>query len=77
MVGSANIEVTARNSSTLLVKIFNITSVTSGDLDKHFPGNDYPISSVRDQSSATATQFGNISQTFSFTIPIDFNRLNQ
>jgi hypothetical protein len=79
-IGSATITVASLNNKELMVTIFNITSLTSGDFMKHIPGNKYPLSIVRDSNlpqGSVLNQYGNISQTYSFTIPIDLNRLKK
>ena len=52
----------------LKVSVTNITSITSGDYRKHLPWNDYTKSVVRLKDRETP--YGNISQTFSFTMKI-------
>lgn len=76
-LGSANVKVQQKNEKQLLVEIFNITSLTSGDFIKHFElFNSYPMSVVRDQlGDEHKNAFGNVSQTYRFTIDIDFKRL--
>jgi RHS repeat-associated protein len=71
LIGSAVVSITPINNKELLVQIFNITSLTSGDFAKHLPWNNYVTSSVRTQEGNTP--YGNISQTFSFTMPIKDN----
>ena len=51
--------------------VFNVTSLTSGDVTKHLPGQTYPVSIPREPSIAVAQPFSNISQTFSFTLQIN------
>jgi len=75
-IGSASISVRPISNSELMVKIVNVTSIASGDLAKHLPWNKYPMSVVRDPSNPRGNKYGNISQTFSFTIPVDRSRLN-
>ena len=75
-IGSATITVSQHNKTELMVTIFNISSLTSGDFMKHIPGNDYPMSIIRDPNlsqGAKQNQYGNLSQTYSFTIPIDLS----
>lgn len=76
-LGSANVKVKQKNEKQLLVEVFNITSLTSGDIFKHAEfAYSYPMSIVRDQLADEQTNaFGNTSQTYSFTIDIDFKRL--
>ncbi|MDP4131034.1 MAG: RHS repeat-associated core domain-containing protein [Bacteroidota bacterium] len=66
-VGSGTITMVP-NKDGIQVKIFNITSLTSGDLLKN-PTNDanWPKSYVRDPNRTTP--YGNISQTFNLSIP--------
>lgn len=76
LIGSAHVKIEQLNKLTLKVTIFNITSLTSGDFEKHAMWNEYPISLIRQHlSGKDKTEYGNTSQTYSFTIPIDFNRL--
>ncbi len=73
-VGSASVTI-VKNESDLVITIFNITSLTSGALtakilskSEHIDTKDvWPVSYVREEGKTTP--FGNISQTFSFTIP--------
>jgi RHS repeat-associated protein len=77
-VGSATITITPINDTEVMVKIFNVTSLTSGDYNKSFPWNSVPMSVVRDPSkpsSSGANKYGNISQTYQFTMPIDASKL--
>lgn len=76
-IGSANVRIEQLDKSTLKVTVFNISSLTSGDLEKHLPIlNEYPMSIIRQHCDGKEkTEYGNISQTYSFTLPIDFNRL--
>jgi len=79
-LGSASITIRPINSEEVMVSVFNITSLTSGDLSKHFPWNKYPTSVVRDPSlpeGSTKNKYGNISQLYQFTLPIDFSRLTK
>ena len=77
-IGSAFITVTPHSATELLVTIFNISSLSSGDFFKHF--NNYPMSIVRNpnlKQGDSRNHYANISQTYSFTLPIDFNRLKK
>jgi hypothetical protein len=79
-IGSAQVTISQISDKEVMVKIFNITSLTSGDLAKHLPWNNYPTSVVRDPSKAgyaAANNYGNVSQVYSFTLPIDFQRLKK
>lgn len=76
LIGSAFITISQYNDREILVKIFDIKSLTSGDFSKHIPLNDYPISLVRDSTKAD-NRYTNTSQTYSFTLPIDFDRLEK
>ena len=69
-VGSAKISIEPISKDEVLVTVFNVTSLTSGDFSKHYPLNDYPKSIVRDPNSLTQETLSNISQTFSFTTSI-------
>jgi RHS repeat-associated protein len=72
LVGSGTITIIPK-ATGLQVKIFNITSLTSGALGKEIPGfifgpeSIYPKSYVRDPEKTTP--YGNISQTFNLFIP--------
>lgn len=78
LIGSVSIEIRVLNEQELLINIFNVTSLTSGDLEKHMPYAEYPLSIVREDNALSPTDFNpysNISQTYSFTIPIDRSKL--
>jgi RHS repeat-associated protein len=66
-VGSGTITIVPTKDA-ILIKIFNVTSLTSGDLFKN-PSSDsgWPRSYVRDPRQTTP--YGNISQTFNLSIP--------
>lgn len=68
LVGSATITIKKTDANMLQINIFNITSLTSGDLLKS-PSDDsnWPKSYVRDPGKTTP--YGNISQTFNLLIP--------
>jgi hypothetical protein len=70
-VGSATITIIP-NEKDIKIKVFNITSVTSGDLWKDLPWNDESISSVRFRDQTTP--WGNTSQEYSVSIPIDWEQ---
>lgn len=72
LIGSAHIRIEQYNDTMLKITIFNITSVTSGDFMKHLPWNEYPLSKIRMENDK---EYGNTSQTYSFTEKIDFSRL--
>ncbi len=77
-LGSATVTVSKTNAEEIMVEIFNVTSITSGDLWKHMPWNHYTKSVVRNNDGKTEkNKYGNISQTFSFTVPIDRNRVGK
>lgn len=78
-VGSATITIAPINDKEVLVQIFNVTSLTSGDLNKDIPWNSVPISVVRDPNKAGtgANRYGNISQLYQFTLPIDRDKLKK
>lgn len=79
LIGSATITISPINDKGVMVKIFNVMSLTSGDFFKLLPWNKTPISVVRDPSkpsSSGANRYGNISQTYSFTLQIDASKLN-
>ncbi|HCC52485.1 MAG TPA: hypothetical protein DEQ30_10855 [Porphyromonadaceae bacterium] len=76
LIGSAFITVSQYNEKEILVKVFDIKSLTSGDFSKHVPLNNYPVSLVRD-TTKNDNRYTNTSQTYSFTLPIDFDRLEK
>ncbi len=68
LTGSGMITITP-TEGFIKVKIFNITSLTSGTLGKEgFDEENWPTSYSRE--SGKATTFGNISQTFNLRIPV-------
>jgi len=67
LVGSGMITIEP-TADGIKIKIFNITSLTSGSLGKElFPQDSWPHSYVR--AYKTITPYGNISQTFNLFIP--------
>ena len=73
LVGSATVHIRPINNREVLVTIFNVMSLTSGDLRKIWPGNHSVGSVVRDPAlgiGANENRYGNTSQTFQFTLPI-------
>ena len=77
-IGSAAITVKQHSATELFVTVFNVTSLTSGDFMKHMPWNTYYQSIIRNPSLPQGDErnhYANISQTYSFTILIDFDRL--
>lgn len=80
LVGSATVTITPINDKQVMVQVFNVTSITSGDPYKILPWNSVPISVVRDpskSSSSGANKYGNISQLYQFTMPIDASQLKK
>ena len=78
LVGSATVLITPINAKEVMVQVFNVTSITSGDIFKR-PWNP-PTSVVRDPSqlsSSGANKYGNISQLYQFTMPIDASQLKK
>jgi hypothetical protein len=76
LIGSGFITVSQYDEKEILVRVFDIKSITSGDYLKHLPTNTYPLSQVRD-STKSDNRYTNTSQTYSFTLPIDFKRLEK
>jgi hypothetical protein len=78
-IGSATVTIKPINDKEVLVQIFNVTSITSGDPYKIFPWNSVPISVVRDPAKAGtgANRYGNISQLYQFTLPIETDKLKK
>jgi len=69
-VGSADVYIKKVDSKTLLVRVENVTSVTSGDFAKHLPWNSWPKSLVRNPNTTNPQPYTNISQTFQLTYDI-------
>jgi RHS repeat-associated protein len=73
-MGSANVFFKKISSTEVLVTVINITSLTSGDLDKHLPQHQsvgWPKSTVRGTGDKYyPIPYANISQVFQFVIPI-------
>ncbi|MCQ2209924.1 MAG: hypothetical protein MJZ34_06495 [Paludibacteraceae bacterium] len=67
-MGSAAVCIEKISDEDIKVSVINITSITSGDAMKHAAWNDYSKSVVRLKDKETP--YGNISQTFSFTMKI-------
>ena len=65
-VGSASITVSSFNEDHVLVSIFNVTSITSGNISKHFNGAN-PPSDPRNLEKPLPQPYSNISQTFYIT----------
>jgi hypothetical protein len=80
LIGSAFITVSQYNEKELLVKVFDIKSLYSGDFVKETKklgiDSGLPMSLVRD-STKSNNRYTNTSQTYSFTLPIDFKRLEK
>jgi hypothetical protein len=76
LTGSGTITITPVNEQGVKVQIFNVTSLTSGDLLKN-PSSDknWPKSYVRDPHKTTP--YGNISQTYNLFIPWSSPLLSQ
>ena len=66
LIGSAQITITPDGTGEgLNITIFNITSLTSGDLFKDPNGSSqWPSSIVRNPDSSVVTPYGNVSQTY-------------
>ena len=70
-VGSGYVAIKPMNKDQIMVTVFNVTSITSGDYSKHFKSGGYPVSTVRDPNKLSGNAgYSNISQTFSFTISV-------
>jgi RHS repeat-associated protein len=71
LAGSAEITIKRTDANMLQISIFNITSLTSGDLWKAIwtekDNSNWPKSYARDPEKTTP--YGNISQTFNLLIP--------
>lgn len=71
-VGSGTITM-VKTENTIEVTVFNITSLYSGAYTAKASSGvlfSPPTSNVRDPDSSSNTYYGNISQTFSFTVPL-------
>ena len=71
-VGSADTYIKVNDDKTISVTVFNVTSITSGDLLKHLPIFSWPVSVTREKPGYSAdrglTPWSNTSQTFNFTL---------
>jgi hypothetical protein len=77
-VGSSTVKISPISKDQVLVQIFNVTSLTSGDLLKDLPWNNHTTSVVRDPNAPKAkNKYGNMSQTYQFTLPINSSRLKK
>lgn len=63
-VGSANVTINLTTSNQVLVRIYNVTSITSGDLSKHMPGGQWMPSVVANPNSNQAQPYSNILQIY-------------
>jgi RHS repeat-associated protein len=70
LVGGAQVTIKPIDANTIDVTIFNVTSITSGDLTKHV--TTIPESKVRNPKDSSPQPYTNISQTFSFTIQLPY-----
>jgi len=68
-VGSANVTINKTSANEIIVRIYNVTSITSGDISKHLPGGTWMPSVVADPSNGGAQPYSNILQIYqlSFT----------
>lgn len=68
-VGSANVTINKTSANEIIVRIYNVTSITSGDIAKHLPGGTWMPSVVADPSNSGAQPYSNILQIYqlSFT----------
>lgn len=71
-IGSAAVKISQVDANNIQIQIFNVTSLTSGDLNKDAPIVKWfttPLkSAVRDPGSGTQQDHSDISQHFSLTI---------
>ncbi len=71
-IGSAALNITTQKDNTVLVEIFNVTSLKSGDINKDLPfiGALYkPLESTkRNSTNSSQVEYSNQSQYFSFTL---------
>ena len=67
MLGSGRVNF-VKTDKDIIVTIFNVTNITSGAFCKDIGACEPPMSAVRWDTQLT--QYGNVSQTFHFTIPL-------
>lgn len=67
-LGSVSVKIGRVDDQTIKVEIFNVTSLTSGDIDKDLFGLKPLKSTIRDGCTKMQTDHSNISQFFSFTM---------
>lgn len=63
-IGSVDITINWTSAETIIVRIYNVTSITSGDLTKHFPGVTWMPSVVRDPNEKDNLPYSNIFQIY-------------
>ena len=70
-VGSGTITM-VKTETSIKVTVFNMTSLYSGAYTAKTGATSFspPTSNVRDPDASSNTYYGNISQTFSFTVPL-------
>jgi hypothetical protein len=68
-IGSANVTINKTSANEIIVRIYNVTSITSGDISKHMPGGTWMPSVVADPNNSGAQPYSNILQIYqlSFT----------
>ena len=68
-VGSADVTIQRINNTQIMLRVYNITSITSGDLSKHMVGRQWLPSVVRDGSSSIP--YSNILQIYQLTFDVE------
>lgn len=63
-VGSANITINKLSASEIIMRIYNVTSLTSGDISKHLPGGTWKPSVVADPDNQSPQPYSNILQIY-------------
>jgi len=70
-IGSAAIKITTLSNNEILFEIFNVTSITSADINKVLFHKKPLYSVTRNNTNALSAKYANISQYFSFTMNIN------
>lgn len=63
-VGSADFTINYTSDTTIIMRIYNVTSITSGDLSKHMPGGIWMPSIVADPNNKNTQPYSNILQIY-------------
>ncbi len=63
-IGSVDVTINWTSTDKVIVRIYNVTSITSGDLTKHFPGGNWMPSVVADPNAKSKEPYSNILQIY-------------